>query len=200
MQIDPFALSARAQHHLTASIVIPRPIAWVSTVDADGVRNLAPYSCFSAVSNAPPVLMFSASQRDGRLKDTLVNVLATREFVVNIVNETLAQQMNLTSGNYPPEVDEFVVAGLTPVPSVKIQAPRVGESLISIECTLLQSIPVPTSDNTAVFGRVVWIHIADEILDERGRVDPCKLHPVGRVGGSGTYTTLGTLFEMKRPP
>ena len=108
--------------------------------------------------------------------------------------------MNLTSGNYPPEVDEFAVAGLDAAPSVKIKVPRVSQAPVSMECVLAEKVKLADCPYTMVFGRVVWFHIADSILNERGRVDPQKFLPVGRLGGSGWYTTLGKLFEMKRPP
>ncbi len=200
MQIDPSTISTDALYQLTISLVIPRPIGWVSTVAADGVRNLAPFSFFNAVSGEPPILMVSINQRKGRPKDTLANILATGEFVVNLVNESVATQMNVTSGNYPPEVDEFAVAGLAAEPSVQVQAPRVGEAPVSMECRLVKHVTLPDCPYTIVFGRIVWFHIADNILNERGRVDPYKFKPVGRLGGGGWSTTLGNLFEMKRPP
>ncbi len=200
MEIDPSRTPADSLYHLLNSIVIPRPIAWVSTVDPQGVRNLAPFSYFNIVSASPPMVMFSINLRDGRPKDTLTNILATREFVVNIVDENLAPQMNCTSGNYSPEVDEFQEAGLAPVPSVQVQAPQVGAAPISLECVLVQTQKFPRSSYTIVFGEVVYFRIDDRVLDERGRVDAEKLKPIGRLGGRGWYTTLGRLFEMVRPP
>ncbi len=200
MQIDPSTLSSDALYQLTISLVVPRPIGWISTIAADGVRNLAPFSFFNVVSGAPPIVIVSINQRAGKPKDTLVNILATGEFVVNLVSEHVAQQMNVTSGNYPPEVDEFAVAGLAPASSVKVNAPRVGEAFVNLECMLAEKVRLPDCAYTIVFGRVVWFHIADAILNERGRVDPQKLQPVARLGGGGWYTTLGKLFEMKRPP
>ncbi len=200
MEIDPSRTTAESMYQLLISLVVPRPIAWVSTVDTQGVRNLAPFSFFNIVSGAPPILMVSINQRDGRPKDTLVNILATREFVVNVVDEELASQMNCTSGNYPPEVDEFQVAGLAPVPSVKVQAPRVGQAPISLECVLVQTLKFPRCSYTVVFGEVVYFQIDDRVLNERGRVDPEKLKPIGRLGGKSAYTALGRLFEMVRPP
>ncbi len=200
MEIDPSRTTAESMYQLLNSIVVPRPIAWVSTLDTQGVRNLAPFSYFNIVSSAPPILMVSINQRDGRPKDTLANILTTREFVVNVVDEELAAQMNCTSGNYPPEVDEFQEAGLPPASSVKVQPPRVSAAPISLECELLQTLKFPRSSYTTVFGEVVYIRIDDRVLNERGRVDAEKLKPIGRLGGRGWYTTLGRLFEMVRPP
>ena len=198
MEIDPSNFSGSV-YHLVTSTVIPRPIGWASTVDKSGARNLAPFSFFNAVSGDPPILMISAGQRDGRAKDTLGNITETREFVLNIVSEAVAQQMNLTSGNYMPDVDEFALSGLTPLPSVKVKAPRVAEASVSMECVLIQTVPLPRSQYTVILGEVVYFHIDDAILDERGRVDPVKLAPVARLGGSSWYTALGRIFEMKRP-
>ncbi len=200
MEIDPSRTTADSLSQLLNSVIVPRPIAWVSTVDTQGVRNLAPFSFFNIVSSAPPILMVSINQRDGRPKDTLTNILATHEFVVNVVDEEMVQQMNCTSGNYPPEVDEFKVAGLAPAPSVKVQAPRVSAAPISLECALVQTLKFPRSSYTVVFGEVVFVRIDDRVLNERGRVDAEKLKPIGRLGGRGWYTTLGRLFEMIRPP
>ncbi len=199
MQLDPANAPHEYVNKLLTSLVIPRPIAWVSTVDAKGVRNVAPFSAFNYVSHEPPMVMFSCSPRKGQPKDTLVNIMATREFVVNLVNEDVGEAMNCTSGNYPPEVDEFVVANLTPVPSTRVGPPRVGESPVSMECVLIQTLNLPRSKNVVVIGEIVWFEIADNILNERGTADPKKLKPLGRVGGSGWYTKLGELFEMKRP-
>lgn len=200
MQIDPSTLSPEALYQWTISVVIPRPIGWVSTVATNGVRNLAPFSFFNVVSGEPPIVMVSINQRKGQPKDTLVNILATHEFVVNLVDESLAQPMNVTSGNYPPEVDEFAMARLAPAPSIKINAPRVSEAPVSLECVLAEKVKLADCPYTIVFGRVVWFHIADRILNERGRVDPQQFQPVARLGGSGWYTTLGKLFAMQRPP
>jgi flavin reductase (DIM6/NTAB) family NADH-FMN oxidoreductase RutF len=199
MEIDPAAHSGSIYHLLTSTI-IPRPIGWASTLSAGGVPNLAPFSFFNALSGEPPYLMLSIGRRGGDAKDTLANILATKEFVVNIVGEHVAAHMNLTSGNYAPDVDEFAVSGLTRAPSRKVKAPRVAEAQVTLECVLAQAVPLPRSEYTLVIGEVVQFHIADDILDERGRVDPVKLAPIARLGGSSWYTTLGRVFEIQRPP
>ncbi len=199
MQIDPTTYTGSV-YHLVTSTVIPRPIGWASSLDAGGVPNLAPFSFFNAVSGEPPIMMLSVGQRNGRAKDTLANITATREFVLNIVSEHVAQQMNQTSGSFAPDVDEFKVTGLTPVPSVKVKPPRVAEAAVTMECVLVKAVPLPRSEYTVILGEVVWFHIDDGVLDERGRVDPVKLAPVARLGGRSWYTTLGRIFEMKRPP
>jgi len=184
--------------------VVPRPIAWVSSIDADGVRNLAPFSYFMAITDDPPTIAFSSSLRGERgaertKKDTLRNVEATREFVVNVVDDALAEPMNLTSGDYPPEVDEFAVTGLTPAPSAKVKPPRVADAPISMECRLVRIIPVGNAPANLVIGEIVHFHVRDGLYDaSTGRIDLHRLHPVGRLAGN-LYTHVHDIFEMKRP-
>lgn len=199
MQIDP-SQSPQIAHRLITSLVVPRPIGWVSTVSSEGVRNLAPFSAFNHIPGSPPIVILCFSLRDGRPKDTLANILATGEFVVNLVSEDLAEQMNCTSGNYPPEVDEFEMARLTPVPSTRVAAPRVGESPASMECVFVDKTQLPMTQSVVVFGQVVSFNVAERVLNEKGQVDPQKLRPLARLGGSGWYTKIGETFEMKRPP
>lgn len=182
-------------YKLLIGAVVPRPIAFVSTVDAAGVRNLAPFSFFTAVSSDPAVLCFSAGLRAGAKKDTLVNVEETGEFVVNVVTEALAEAMNLTAAEYPPEVDEFAVAGLTAVPATVVKAPRVAESPVSFECKLRQVIPVGNA--RLVLGDVVCVH-ADDSLVSDFKIDAEKLQAVGRMGGN-SYTRTRERFDMMRP-
>lgn len=200
MQIDPAACSPEVANKWLTNLVVPRPIGWVSTVDEKGIRNLAPFSAFNHVSGSPPMVMISFSERGGKPKDTLVNILATREFVVNLVSEDLAEQMNCTSGNYAPGVDEFVMANVTPVASTCVAPPRVGEAPASLECVLVQTVELPRSRNVVVFGEVVLFEVADRILDARGNVDSVKFRPLARTSGKGMYTKLGELLEMQRPP
>lgn len=205
MDIDPQALSLTAVYKLLIGCVVPRPIAWVSTVDAAGVRNVAPFSYFMAITHNPPTVAFSSGPRGGESgsprgeKDTLRNVQATGEFVVNVVDDALAEQMNLTSGDYPPEVDEFALAGLTAVPGVKVKVPRVGEAPISMECRLVQVIPIGRAPQHLVLGEIVHFHLRDDVYDPAsGRIDMHRLHPVGRLAGN-LYTHVHDIFEMKRP-
>ena len=134
MQLDPAVMPQQSVYKLLIGCVVPRPIAWVSTVSADGVHNLAPFSFFMGVCNEPPTIAFSSSRREGNKKDTVTNAEHTGDFVVNVVDDPLAEHMNLTSGEYPPEVDEFAVTGLTAAPGVKVRAPRLAEAPISLEC------------------------------------------------------------------
>jgi flavin reductase (DIM6/NTAB) family NADH-FMN oxidoreductase RutF len=204
VQFDTQVLKPDAMYKLMIGCVVPRPIAWVSTVDAEGVANLAPFSYFMAITHDPPTIAFSSSPRaeytgaKGK-KDTLRNVEVTREFVVNLVDDALAEQMNVTSGDYPPEVDEFAQAGLATAPSVKVKAPRVAAAPINMECHLQQIIPIGNLPSNLVIGRIVHLHLRDDVYDPAGgRIDMHRLRPVGRLAGN-LYTHVHDIFEMKRP-
>lgn len=202
MVIDPSATAPQNIYKLLIGLVVPRPIAFVSSIAADGVRNLAPFSFFTVASANPPVVAFCPmipGSGSGRRKDTLRNVEATGEFVVNIVSEDFAASMNVTSGEYPPEVDEFVVSGLTPIASDLVKPPRVAESRAQMECRLVQVVHV--SDNplggSIVLGEVLRFHVSDEMFDNF-RIDPDKLTAIGRMGGA-MYSRTRDRFEMERP-
>lgn len=204
MIIDPGSVPWRDAYKLLIGSMVPRPIAWVSTVSAGGVLNLAPFSFFTAVAADPMTICFSPMRRgsDGARKDTLANIEATGEFVVNIVSEGLAQAMNLTSTEFGPEVDEFAEAGLTPVPSVSVRPPRVGESLVAYECKLLQVVHVGEAKAGAgavVLGTVQRLYVADEALDQaHGRIKLDVLKPIGRMAGND-YVRCTDLFTLTRP-
>jgi len=203
--VDPAAASNVDVYKLMIGSIVPRPIALVSTRSEDGILNLAPFSFFTGVSANPPVICFCPLRRgvpdprsDPR-KDTLRNIVRTREFVVNVVSEEIAEKMNLTAGEYPPEVDEFEIAGLTPVPSTVVTPPRVAESHVQMECVLYLAIELsalPLGGNL-VLGEVVRFHIADHMVDNF-RIDPEKLRAVGRMGGN-SYTRTRDRFDMLRP-
>jgi len=201
MLIDPATAGAANVYKLMVGIIVPRPIAFVSTMDANGILNLSAFSFFTAVSANPPVIAFSPMIRgsDGGRKDTLNNIEQTGEFVVNVVSEDFVRQMNLTSPEYPPDVDEFAVSGLTPVPSDRVQPPRVGESRASMECKLVQVVHVSPKPlgGSIVLGEVLRFHIADELIEDY-RIDPDVLKPVGRMGGP-TYTRTTDRFNLERP-
>jgi flavin reductase (DIM6/NTAB) family NADH-FMN oxidoreductase RutF len=203
MEFAPETMPWHSLYKLMIGSIVPRPIAWVSTVDGEGQHNLAPFSFFSAVCANPPSLLFCPGIRgtDGSTKDTLNNVRATGEFVVNIVSEPLAEAMNLTAGEYPSEVDEFALAHLTPAPSVKVRAPRVAESLIQYECTLIQIVEVgdQPGGGSVVIGRIVYVHIRDEVMLGTDKIDVAKLQPIGRLAGN-SYTRVNDLFDLVRPP
>jgi flavin reductase (DIM6/NTAB) family NADH-FMN oxidoreductase RutF len=199
--IDPHATDTTNVYRLLIGAIVPRPIAFVSTISPDGILNLAPFSFFTAVSANPPVICFCPMRRqwpDPR-KDTLRNILTTREFVVNVVSEEIAQQMNITSAEFPPEVDEFAASGLTAIPSDLVKPPRVSESHVNMECRLFLAIEVgglPLSGNI-VFGEIVRLHVDDEYVDNF-KIDPDKLLAVGRMGGT-SYARTRDRFDMIRP-
>jgi len=200
MHVSVSELSLSELNNILLSSVAPRPIAWVSTVSASGQPNLAPFSFFNRVCIDPPLLAFAPGFRDsGDLKDTLRNVRETHEFVVNVVTHELLEAMNVTSGAYHPDVNEFEMAQLTPQPSKVVRPCRVGESPVSFECTLRQILDFSTSpDGTSlVIGEVVALHIADTHL-RNGRIDRNSLDLVGRMGGT-QYSRTTDRVELARP-
>jgi flavin reductase (DIM6/NTAB) family NADH-FMN oxidoreductase RutF len=197
MQLDPRTLSSTAVYKLLISSVVPRPIAWVSSVDAAGVLNLAPFSYFMAITDEPPTIAFSCSPRAGALKDTLRNIRETGQFVVNVVDDDRAEQMNLSSGDYSPETDEFALTQLTPAPSLVVRPPRVAEAPINMECAVVRVLPVGRAH--LVLGEIVQWHVRDDVYDSAsGRLDMHRLRPVGRLTGN-LYSRIHDIFEMKRP-
>ena len=200
MFFDASSLSSRNAYRLMIGSVLPRPIAWVSTVSADGRGNLAPFSFFTAITSAPPTLCFSASHRGSGPKDTVRNVREMREFVVNVVDETVAEAMNLTSEEAPPEVDELLKAKLTPAPSRLVRPHGVAEAPIRMECRLDRLVEVGGEDGaTLVLGEIVAWHIRDELFDaERLRIKIDQLNAIGRMAGDW-YTRTRDQFEMVRP-
>lgn len=200
--INPGEHAPEDIYKLMIGIIVPRPIAFVSTVDAAGVRNLSPFSYFTGCSTNPPVVCFCAAVRSGPRpqKDTLLNVEATGEFVVNIVSEEFAEQMNTTSAEAPPEVDEFALSGLTPLASDLVRPARVAESKIQMECHLRQIVRVseqPGGGNL-VLGDVLRFHVREEVLVDAYKIDPDRLNAIGRMGGP-TYVRTRDRFEMQRP-
>lgn len=179
------------------SIVVPRPIGWISTVSAAGVANLAPYSFFNAFAEQPSYVAFGSRG----MKDSLANIAETGVFAVNLVTHDLREAMNASSATVVPEVDEFKLAGLTQAPCRFIKAPRVAESPVCLECRHFQTVPLPQDDGHVadwmVIGRVVGVHIDDRFIKE-GRVDVAALKPVARLGYA-EYTTVETVWRMRRP-
>jgi flavin reductase (DIM6/NTAB) family NADH-FMN oxidoreductase RutF len=199
--VDPQTTEPTNVYKLMIGAIVPRPIAFVSTISLEGVRNLAAFSFFTAISANPPAVCFSPMvPGSGRSqKDTLVNIQATREFVVNIVSEDFAEKMNLTAPEFPPEVDEFEVSGLTPLPSGLVGPPRVKESRVSMECKLIEIVSVSAKPlgGSLVIGEVLRFHVADDVM-ENFRIDPDKLHAIGRMAGN-SYVRTTDRFEMVRP-
>jgi len=202
MKIDPVNLNPQNSSHLLTDIVIPRPIAWVSTVDCEGRFNLAPFSAYGMISTKPMIVGFSVcTYRDGKKKDTLLNVEASREFVVNLVTEELVEQMNITSAQYPHEISEFDKAGLTAVKADLIKAPLVGESPMNMECHVLQIMKFGKQPTVYSFiiGEVVCVHIRDDFYNQdKKRIS--GLRAIGRLGGEQDLYCRGQdTFEQKRP-
>jgi flavin reductase (DIM6/NTAB) family NADH-FMN oxidoreductase RutF len=201
MIINVSEASVQDVYRMLVGIVTPRPIAWVTSLDAAGGVNLAPFSFFNAFGANPPVVIFSPTlRRDGSKKDTLLNVEATREFVLNAAVDSLAQQVNLSSSELPPGQSEVELTGLSLLPSVKVKPPRIAESPAHLECALLQIVPIgkgPLAANL-VIGEVVAIHIKEDVLNDQGQIDPRKLRTIARMGGDHFCRTTD-LFEMHRP-
>jgi len=204
--IDPANLEVMQAYKLLTGLIVPRPVALVSTVDKDGVRNVAPFSFFCGVGSNPPTVLFCPSltgpPKDGRpddRKDTLRNVERTGEFVINIVSEAIANATNLTAANVPPEVDEFALAGLTAIASEVVKAPRVAESPAQMECKLLQVIYTSREPGggVIVLGEIVRFHVRKDLVDNF-RVDPEGLDAVGRMAGN-TWARTRERVELVRP-
>jgi flavin reductase (DIM6/NTAB) family NADH-FMN oxidoreductase RutF len=199
--VDPGNTAAANVYKLMVGAIVPRPIAFVSTLSAAGVRNLAPFSFFTGISANPPVICFSPMIRssDGQKKDTLRNIEETGEFVVNVVSEDFAPQMNLCAPEYPAEVDEFEVSGLTAIPSDLVRPPRVAESRIHMECKLYQIVHVSPKPlgGSLVIGEVLRFHVSDALFTDF-RIDPDLLRAIGRMGGP-TYARTTDRFDMPRP-
>ncbi|MFM7749748.1 MAG: flavin reductase family protein [Opitutaceae bacterium] len=201
MEIDLGPLKPRDAYALLISVILPRPIAWVSTLSADGRGNLAPFSFFQGVTANPPTLLFVvANTRDGSKKDTLRNVEATREFTVNLVPFALADAMNATSASLPHGESEFERFGVRAASSLRVKPPRVADSPVALECVLDRIVTVgegPLAGNV-VFGRILQAHVVDAVLGADGRPDPAKLDLIGRLGGEG-YVRTRERFDLRRP-
>jgi flavin reductase (DIM6/NTAB) family NADH-FMN oxidoreductase RutF len=200
MIIDPATTPRPELYSLMIRCIAPRPIAWVSSMARDGLLNLAPFSFFNGVSSDPPALLFVTSRHDdGRKKDTLLNVEATHQFVVNVVPDSLAEAMNITATEYPHGISEFEKAGLTAAPSVRVAPPRLAESPVNFECELHDTMHVGADGaggGTIVVGRILLIHV-DEAILTNGKVDYELYHPLGRLGGMD-YARTRDRFTMVR--
>jgi flavin reductase (DIM6/NTAB) family NADH-FMN oxidoreductase RutF len=204
IKIDPQTTPIPDFYQFMIAAVAPRPIAFVSTVDDDGLPNLAPYSFFNAVSSNPPIFVFSAARRvrEGTTKDTLSNIEDTMECVINVVSYDIVHQMTLTSINYPKGTSEFTKSGLTPIPSDLVKPFRVKESPVQFECRVNQIIPLGTEGGAGhlIICEVLRMHINEKVMDDdKKRIDPQKINLVGRLGRSFyTRTTGSATFEIAR--
>lgn len=200
MDIDPDKLDIRDRYALLIGAIVPRPIAWVSTVNENGVTNLAPFSFFTGVTANPMSVCFCpVNNRDGIKKDTLLNVERTKEFVVNMVNEDNLERVNATSAAFPYGVSEFERVGLTQVESLRVRPPRVKETLVSMECKLIQVVTLGAGPlgGHLVIGKVVMFHADDKVWNG-GKLRHQDLKPVGRMEGSW-YARTQDAFELSRP-
>ena len=194
MIIDPDSLDPQSRYKLLIGSVVPRPIAWTSTMNRKGVHNLAPFSFFTVASRNPPMLCISVGPRTDQppdTKDTLSNIEEMKEFVINIVSLPLWNAMYESSRTHPPEADEFEKAGLTPAGCEVVRAPRVEETAVSMECVLERVLELGTDH--LVIGRMVRFHVREELY-ENGRINVAKLQPLGRL--TGNYTKIETIFEL----
>ena len=199
--LDASLLDTEAAYGLLIGCVVPRPIAWITTVNAAGKVNAAPFSSFNYVAHSPPMLAVNIGSRGGELKDTARNIVDTREFVVNAATEALLDLMHRSSAEYPPEVSETEALGIALEPSRFVRPPRIAASPIQMECRLERAIPLGRGLNTLYIGEIVAFHLSPDIFDGR-RVDSAKMRPVARLGGP-YYAALGEIFNrprLQQPP
>ncbi len=200
MQFDIQSTDSSVLYKLLTGTIIPRPIAWVATIDDNGIDNLAPFSFFNVVSEDPPHIMFSTVRTGNKNKDTLNNILANKQFVVNLVTEDVVEQMNTTSQSVPADVNEFQLANVTPIDSIYIKPKRVKESLVHFECEMVHHYFIEKHQNGGaciIIGKIITMHIDDNILMENHKIDLEKYKPVARLAGSN-YSKLGEIFSIKR--
>jgi flavin reductase (DIM6/NTAB) family NADH-FMN oxidoreductase RutF len=200
MQFNPNNLERSAIYKLLTGSIIPRPIGWISSISEDGINNLAPFSYFNMLGDDPPHVMFSTRRDNDKNKDTLNNVLATKQFVVNMVTEEVVEQMNTTSQSIPADESEFDLANLTPIPSIKVKPMRVKESKIHFECELVHHYFLEGQQQggaCVIIGRIVMMHFDDSILLDDYKINLETYKPVARLSGSN-YSKIGEIFSIKR--
>ena len=201
MQLDLATMAARDAYTWMTSLILPRPIAWVSTIDAAGRSNLAPFSFFNGVTSSPPTLLFiPVNLRDGAKKDTVLNLEAVPECVVHVVPRALAEKMNACAARLPHGESEFSAFGIESVPSARVRPPRVAEAPAAFECGVRQIVPVGEGAMAAhvVICDILCLHVRDELVGADGVVDEARLDAVGRLGGEA-YTTTRDRFSLSRP-
>lgn len=199
MQIDLSTLSPGRAYRFLISAVVPRPIAFVSTLSPEGAGNLAPFSYFMGVGPSPPTIAISVIRRRGQLKDTARNILETGEFVVNSATEEIADQVNRASGDYAAGIDEFALTGLTPTASVKVKPPRVAECAVQLECRVYRAMDIGNAPflSSLIVGEVLLAHVRDDLWEE-AMIRADRLKPIARLGAAN-YAKLGEIFAMDRP-
>ncbi|WML26167.1 flavin reductase family protein [Neobacillus sp. OS1-33] len=200
LSIDPALMSERENYKFLIGSIIPRPIAFVTTISKQGVLNGAPFSYFNIVSSNPPMISLSIQRSGGRQKDTARNIIESKQFVIHIVDEQNVDKINKTAASLPPDQSEIELADLTPVESVKISVPGVKEAKVRMECTLEHTLELGDQDKPGcdfIIGKVVQFHIESDIY-EKGRIDPGGLAAVSRLAGNN-YAKIGEIFEIERP-
>lgn len=198
MIFDPQTLTARQRYQLFTGTLMPRPIAWIGTFGATGIRNLAPFSFFGAISSAPLIMMVSVGRRRGQRKDTAVNLLHHKECVVHIPDEPSAHAMVATSAEVPPEVDEFASNRLESRPADLVNAPRLVNCAVAFECRVSRHLELGEGPNDVFFLEALRVHVADALLGADGLPDSRLWAAVGRLGRS-EYCTTSTVFDIERP-
>ena len=199
--VDASSLDTTAAYRLMIGCVTPRPIAWVTTVNAEGKVNAAPFSSYNYVSHSPPMLAINIGLREGRLKDTARNIVATGEFVVNVVTEANMELMHASSAEYAPDESEIDALGIGLLPGAKVRVPRIAVAPIQMECRLERAIELGRRLNSLYIGEVLAFHLSCEFYDGR-QVDSARMRPIGRLGGP-YYAALGEIFMrpvLQKPP
>jgi flavin reductase (DIM6/NTAB) family NADH-FMN oxidoreductase RutF len=200
LELDISEISAPLRYNLLISLVTPRPIAFISTLSDKGIPNAAPFSFFNLMGNDPPIVAIGIGKDETRkndLKDSGYNIQKTKEFVINIVNESILEQVNITSIDFPPEVDESEIAGLTKLPSIKVKPPRIAESPANLECRLAGTVEI--GNTRIILGEIIYLHIKKEFLDHESQtVHTDLISPVGRMHKNGVYTRTTELFNLPR--
>ena len=196
MEIDPEPQSHAANYKLMTGLVVPRPIAWITTLSPNGQVNLAPFSSFTFCSHRPPMITITAGQRESTMKDTVLNILRTQEFVVNIANQSLLGPLHASSAAYPHGRSEVEALGLETIESAKIKTPRLKDAPAALECRLHSTIELGYDADRILIGQVLMFQIADDLL-KNGKIDTQELDPIARLAGPH-YATLGTIVTMPK--
>ncbi len=197
MHIDPNETSPSDNYKLLTNLVVPRPIAWVTTQSIQGVINLAPFSFFNAIGSSPLYLIISIGNKDdGSMKDTAANIIESKEFVVNLVTEDLLTAMNISAANFPTEESELAAVGLHGATSKRVKVPRVAEAQASLECILHSQQPLGL--NTLIIGQVVMFHVDDRLISDRLHIN--GFYPIGRMGSPSYYCRTSDRFDLPRIP
>lgn len=197
-EFDP-SIDQKSIYKILTGCIVPRPIGFISTVSKDGINNAAPFSFFNGLSDIPPMVYFAICTNafaNNSLKDTLINVRDSGEFVANVVTEDIVKEEDICARPFPPAVDEIKFSGLTAVPSKRIKAPSILESPVNFECRMTHCMPLPRSAYTLVIGEIIYMHVRKDVLTPEGRIDPVRLRAIGRMAGF-TYVRTTDRFDIE---